>query len=73
MGYRLWFLALRALHHARRDPGAVAMVAGYLGAALRREDRCPEADVRHYLRSRQRVRSLPSLWRQAGGRPSRST
>lgn len=67
MGYRTWFLVLRALHHARREPSALAMISGYARAALRREDRCAENEVRKYLRSRQSVRALPALWREVDG------
>ncbi|MGZ4399697.1 MAG: glycosyltransferase family 2 protein [Gaiellaceae bacterium] len=70
MGYRTWFLVLRALYHACREPSALAMIGGYARAALRREDRCAEKDVRGYLRSHQSVRALPALWREASGRDS---
>ena len=59
MGYRPGYLVLRALNRARRDPAAVAMVWGYLAAALRREPRHPDKEVRAYLRERQRLRRLP--------------
>jgi glycosyltransferase involved in cell wall biosynthesis len=67
MGYRTWFLVVRALHHARREPSALAMIGGYAGAALRRDDRCADESVREYLRSRQRIRALPALRREATG------
>ena len=35
MGYRPWYLRLRALYHARREPPRSAMIWGYLAAALR--------------------------------------
>ncbi len=28
MGYRSWYLVLRALHHARTEPAALAMITG---------------------------------------------
>lgn len=68
MGYRSWFLVARALHHARREPSALAMIGGYATAAIRREDRCADASVQRYLRSRQRIRALPALRREATGR-----
>ena len=37
LGYRVWYLTLRALWHARREPAALAMIWGYASAALRRE------------------------------------
>jgi glycosyltransferase involved in cell wall biosynthesis len=58
MGYRPWYLALRALHHARREPAALAMIWGYGGAAIRREGRCSDETVRQVLRQRQSVSKL---------------
>ena len=68
MGYRAWYLALRSLHHARREPAALAMMSGYMSAALRREPRYGDASVRAYLREQQSVRTLRLRMRQAGGR-----
>lgn len=56
MGYRPSYLALRALYRARRQPTALAMLWGYLAAAVRREPRCPDRDVISVLRDRQRLR-----------------
>lgn len=67
MGYRSWYLALRALHHARTEPQALAMVSGYTGAALRREAMCPDEQVRAALRSEQSLRSLRTRRREAIG------
>ena len=39
IGYRLWYLSLRALWHARKEPAALAMIWGYLDAAIKREPR----------------------------------
>ena len=36
MGYRAWYLVLRALHRARAEPAALAMIGGYAAAAARR-------------------------------------
>jgi glycosyltransferase involved in cell wall biosynthesis len=58
MGYRPWYLALRAIHHACREPAALAMIWGYGGAALRREGRCSDATVRKVLRERQSMSKL---------------
>lgn len=58
MGYRFAYLVLRALYHARREPAAFALVYGYASAALRRERRCPDGDVRAFLRERQRLVTL---------------
>ena len=67
MGYRSWYLALRALHHARREPAALAMVWGYAGATLRRRGVCPDPAVREHLRRSQRLRDLGVRRRQALG------
>ena len=58
MGYRFSYLALRSLHHARRDKAALSMVASYVGAAARRDPRYGDAEVRAYLRDRQTFRAL---------------
>lgn len=68
MGYRFWYLAARAAHHARKDPVAVAMIGGYLSAALRRERRCADPAVREAVRQQQSLRSLPRRVREAAGR-----
>jgi len=39
LGYRPEYLVLRSLNSARRDPAAVAMMAGYVSAAVRRKPR----------------------------------
>lgn len=68
MGYRLPYLVVRALHYARREPAALAMVVGYAGAALAREPRCADDVVRESLRQRQKLRNLPDRAREALGR-----
>lgn len=55
MGYRPSYLALRSLYRGRRDLAALAMPWGYLGAALTRQPRFGEPDVRRALRDRQRL------------------
>jgi biofilm PGA synthesis N-glycosyltransferase PgaC len=70
MGYRISYLALRALYRARREPAALAILWGYARAAAAREPRCPDADVRAYLRSQQTLRALPLRMREALGRRS---
>jgi hypothetical protein len=57
MGYRPTYLTMRALYRARREPTALAMVWGYLAAAMRREPRCPDARLVGALRDRQRMRA----------------
>lgn len=68
MGYRLPYLALRALHHARREPAALALVWGYAAAAVRREETTSDAESRRLLRGQQRVRNLARRRREALGR-----
>jgi biofilm PGA synthesis N-glycosyltransferase PgaC len=71
MGYRLSYLVLRAIHHARREPNALAMIGGYFEAALRRQERCADADVRGFLRRYQSPLRLHLRAREALGQRSR--
>lgn len=59
LGYRAWYLMLRALWHSRRDPAAIAMIGGFAAAVAAREGRCGDAPARAYLRRQQSLRSLP--------------
>ena len=80
MGYRFPYLVLRSLHRGRREPGAVAIVWGYLVGWTLREERYPDLAVRKRLRERQRLRNIPRSAREArrprtsladgGGRPT---
>lgn len=67
VGYRLWYLTLRALFHARREPSALLMIAGYCAAAVTRQPRHPERAVRALLRRQMTVRHLPQRVREALG------
>jgi biofilm PGA synthesis N-glycosyltransferase PgaC len=67
MGYRSWYVVLGALHHARREPAALAMIVSYFSAALRGKPRCPDPSVRAYLRGEQRVGTLLQRRREALG------
>ncbi len=71
IGYRFWYLALRALWNARKEPAALAMIWGYLQAALNREPQLADADARAYLRRQQSLRLLPSRAAEAIGRRRR--
>ena len=71
MGYRFDYLLVRALYRALHEPAALAMVAAYARAAVRREPRCPDTAVRNYLRQQQRLRLLPLRAREALGRRTR--
>jgi glycosyltransferase involved in cell wall biosynthesis len=68
MGYRFSYLVLRSLHHALRHPPALAMITGYVAAALRREPRFADASVRRHLRDQQRLRRVPLRLLEAVGR-----
>lgn len=57
MGYRPTYIAMRALYRARTEPRALAMIWGYVAAAVRREPRCPDARLVRALRERQRLRA----------------
>jgi biofilm PGA synthesis N-glycosyltransferase PgaC len=70
LGYRVSYLVLRSLHHARRDPAALAMITGYLVAALTREPRYDDPAVRLYLRRYQSFRNLLRRRREALGQAS---
>ncbi len=59
LGYRSWYLVLRALRHAPRDPGALGLVWGYGAASLAREKRCDDVAARTYLRRQQSLKQLP--------------
>ena len=60
LGYRFWYLGLRALRRSLDDPAAAAMLWGYLAAAAKREPRHPDADVRREARRRQSLAQLPA-------------
>jgi poly-beta-1,6-N-acetyl-D-glucosamine synthase len=65
MGYRAWYLALRALHHARRQPAAIGLIWGYATAG---PERMADADARAYVRRQQRLRNVPVRAAEALGR-----
>ena len=67
-GYRISYLLLRALHRARSDRAALALLRGYLAAALRGEPRYAGDAVRASLREEQRLRHLGRRAREALGR-----
>ena len=60
MGYRPSYLVLRSLFAARRELSAVGIVWGYTLEAASRGPRCPDVEVRRYLRLEQ----SPRKWRQ---------
>ena len=70
--YRLWYLVVRTGFKALRDPAALAMIRGYVSAALRREPRCQDRAVVEQLRRQQSLRLLPTRVREALGRRPQS-
>lgn len=66
-GYRPWYLVLRSLFQARRDPSALVLIWGYARAAIAREPRCPDERVIRYVRSQQHPRHLLRRAREALG------
>ncbi|HET8952338.1 MAG TPA: hypothetical protein VFN44_17580, partial [Solirubrobacteraceae bacterium] len=67
VGYRPWYLALRALHHARRQPSALALLWGYV-SVVGRSDRLPDPAARAYVRRQQSLRNVPLRAREVLGR-----
>lgn len=68
LGYRAWYLVLRALWQSRRDPAALAMVWGYASATLRRAQRTGDEEARAYLRGQQSLGNLKRRAFEAAGR-----
>jgi GT2 family glycosyltransferase len=69
MGYRPTYLVLRALHHARRDPAATAMVWGYVESFVRRRPRLQDREARDLLRREQRLGNLRARARRTQSGP----
>jgi biofilm PGA synthesis N-glycosyltransferase PgaC len=64
MGYRFSYLFVRSLWHARRDPAALGMVWGWIGAVLRRERPCEDPAVREHVRRQQAARHFARRFRE---------
>ena len=64
MGYRPSYLLVRSLWHARRDPSAVGMIWGWARSVATRGRRCPDPDVRAYVRRQQSARHLARRLRE---------
>jgi UDP-N-acetylglucosamine--N-acetylmuramyl-(pentapeptide) pyrophosphoryl-undecaprenol N-acetylglucosamine transferase len=58
MHYRFSYLALRMAYKLGEELAAAGLVVGFLVAALRREPRCADVDVRLFVRAQQRLRQL---------------
>ena len=72
VGYRPWYLVLRSVWNARREPASLGMIWGYGAAALKREPRSDDAAARAYLRGQQSVRRLRLRSLEVTGRRGRS-
>ena len=68
LGYRPWYLALRALWNSRRDPAALGMIWGYAAAAVTGAERNDDVEARAYLRRQQSPRNLRHRALEARGR-----
>jgi biofilm PGA synthesis N-glycosyltransferase PgaC len=73
MGYRISYLVLKSLFRMAREPAAIAILWGYARSVVAREPRFADADVRGYLRRKQRLRELPLRACEALGRPHHSS
>ena len=71
MGYAPLYVFLRALHNARREPAALALVGGYVSSLVRRADTVEDDAVRRHLRRSQSVFRLGARVREAT-RPTRT-
>jgi glycosyltransferase involved in cell wall biosynthesis len=58
MGYRPSFLILRALHRARREPAALAMIWGYMAEAIKGTPRCSDPELVAAVQRRQQLQTL---------------
>ena len=67
MGYRPWYLLARTLHRFRETPAAIAIVLGYLSAAVRRSPRLEDPGARAVLREDQSLRKILRRRREALG------
>jgi hypothetical protein len=65
MGYRPSYIVARTLHHALREPAALALLGGYATKAIRREPRLADPAARAFLREKQSLRNLPARMREA--------
>lgn len=68
VGYRWWYLLFRAVHHARSEPAALAMLSAFAKDVLQRAPRCADPAVRTHLRRSQTLSRLPARMREATGR-----
>jgi poly-beta-1,6-N-acetyl-D-glucosamine synthase len=69
MGYRVSYLLARTGFQMTREPAAIGMLWGYLGAAARRQERYQDVEVRRHLRRQQSLSVVPRRVLEALGRP----
>ena len=67
MGYRFSYLLMRSLYRARNDRRALRMLSSYTKAAVKREPRYHDRQVRDYLRRQQRLRHLATRAHESRG------
>ena len=67
-GYRPSYVVGRAMFRALKEPVALAGLYGYAAAAMRRDARCADPDVRRLLRDEQRLRRVVTRARESRGR-----
>jgi biofilm PGA synthesis N-glycosyltransferase PgaC len=65
MGYRPSYKLVRTLYRAVQEPSALALMRGYLAAALKREPKCQDVAVRDFIRRSQSLRQLPQRMGEA--------
>jgi glycosyltransferase involved in cell wall biosynthesis len=68
MGYRAWYLILRALYNMRADVASLGLVWGYACAAFTASPQIASAPARAYLRAQQHPGKLRARAREALGR-----
>lgn len=68
MGYRPWYLVLRALRHSIRNPTGLGLIWGYSSSAVRREPITEDVAMREYIRRQQSIGDLPKRLRETLGR-----
>jgi hypothetical protein len=67
MGYRPWYLMLRAARASMRDRAGLGMVWGYGSSLMRGEPRCADARIEAHVRRLQRPSELPARVRESFG------
>ncbi len=68
MGYRSWYLVVRAAFHALREPAALHMVRGYAVSAARRDPQCADPAMRAILHQDQSLARIVRRASEALGR-----